>query len=66
MNAPNPFIIIVDKSGEIWESLSRSASMQSVVYSVAHHDRSRPWCAPHAAWLWNGAVWYPFKIPMNP
>lgn len=62
MNAPSPFIAIVDKNGDVWETLSRNCSMQNIKSVVEHNDRSRAWSAPHSALLWNGAVWYPFKI----
>ena len=62
MNTPAPFIAIIDKKGDVWETASRSCSMQNIKCLVEHNDRSRPWSAPHAAVLWNGAVWYPFKI----
>lgn len=66
MKQPNPFVVIVDKNGDIWHYIPRGASMQEVISSVDHHDKCRSWGAPHGAWLWNGAVWYPFKIPSIP
>jgi hypothetical protein len=60
--SPNAFLVVVDVNGEIWEIIPRSASMEDISYSVAHSNRIRSWVAPHSVWLWNGAVWYPFRF----
>jgi hypothetical protein len=61
MKPPSPFIAIVDKNGEVWETIPRTASMQNITSAVDAANRNRKWSAPHEAWLWNGAVWYHFK-----
>lgn len=63
MKPPAPFVAIVDKGGEVYSTLPRGASMREVETTVSHADKMRSWGAPHSAWLWNGAVWYHFKLP---
>jgi hypothetical protein len=60
---PNPFVVIVDKSGDSCEVVSRNASSTAVASLVDHANRVRPWSSPHAAWIWNGALWYPYILP---
>lgn len=59
---PKNFLVLVGNDGEVIEIVSKYSSMESISSLVAHNDKIRSWSAPHSVLLWNGSVWYPFKI----
>lgn len=50
----NPFIIIVDRDGDVVDTMGGSSTIDEVFQVIRHLNLTNPGDGPHTAWEWQG------------